>query len=300
MPLKGNVTELRDLIERAFETACDGAEITPSAIETVALRQTRKGNFVEPWANCSLEEEIRHYEGRLIRLALNAAQARITRAARLLGVTHQSLAFIIDSRHKELLGQRQPVRKRRSSIIRPALKKALEKERRLARTDELTGVANKRAFHERLAAEIQRPASRKRTFTVAFLDVDDFKRVNDQRGHGVGDALLKVIAESIRASLRSADVVARLGGDEFAILLPETGHESAPAVLQIVQENLRAAVQALGAPVTLSIGAVACVNPKCTSEEIVDLADRQMYAVKSGQKGSIKLVTLEESNPLQA
>ena len=295
LPLFGNFTELRDLIERTFESAPDGAEIAPSAIEAVALRQTRKGGFAEPWANCSLEEETGLYEGRLIRLALNAAQGRITRAARLLGVTHQSLAFIINSRHKELLGQRKPARQRRSSIIRPALKKALEKERRLARTDDLTGVANKRAFFERLAAEIQRPGRHKRLFTVAFLDVDDFKQINDQRGHGVGDSLLKAIAESIRASLRSADVVARLGGDEFAILLPETGRESAAVVLQIVQENLQAAVRGLGVPATLSIGAVACPNAKCTAEEIVGLADQQMYAVKSGRKGSIKIVTLEES-----
>ncbi|MCA1616832.1 MAG: GGDEF domain-containing protein, partial [Acidobacteria bacterium] len=114
--------------------------------------------------------------------------------------------------------------------------------------------------------------------------------------HSVGDALLKAIAESIRASLRAADFVARLGGDEFAILLPETGHESAPAVLQIVQENLRAAVCRLNVPITLSIGAVTCLNPKTTAEEVVSLADRQMYAVKSGLKGSIKLVALKESS----
>ena len=261
----------------------------------MATRHTRKGDFADPWAKCSLEEEIRHYEGRLIRSALDAALGRITRAAHLLGTTHQSLAFIINARHKDLLSQRKPARKRRASITGPALKKALAQERRLARTDDLTGIANKRAFNEAVSAEIRRSARYKHTLTVAFLDVDDFKQVNDQHGHDVGDSVLKTISGSIRAGLRSADIVARLGGDEFGILLPETGKEAAEAALKKIQDNLAVAMHSRGIPVTLSIGAVICPKPKCGVDDLIRIADSQMYSAKFGRKGSVRFVMLEDA-----
>jgi diguanylate cyclase (GGDEF)-like protein len=293
LALKTNVRDLRDLVENAFLTTADGAVVSAEAVDTLAVRQTRKGDFADPWANCSLEEEVRHYEGRLIQAALNAAQGRVTRAAHLLGITHQSLAFIINARQRDLISQRKPARTRRASVIRPAFKKALEKERKLARTDDLTGIANKRAFHESVSAEIRRSARYQHTFTIAFLDVDDFKKVNDQHGHGVGDSVLKAISESIRTSLRSEDVVARLGGDEFAILLPETGKEAAQAALRNVQDNLAAAMRERGIPVTLSVGAVTCIDPKCEVDELIRVADGQMYSAKFSRKGSASFVMLE-------
>ena len=118
LPLVGNVRELRAHIERTFITAPDGAVITPAAIETVALRETQKAGFAEPWAGCALEDEVRAYEGRLIKLALDTAKGSITRAARLLNVTHQGLAYILSGRQKELLNERKPARTRRVSLMR--------------------------------------------------------------------------------------------------------------------------------------------------------------------------------------
>lgn len=293
LELKGNVGELSDLIEHTFLAASDGAVISPEVVDTLAMRHTRKGDFAEPWAKCSLEEEIRHYEGRLIRSALDAALGRITRAAHLLGTTHQSLAFIINARHRDLLSQRKPARKRRATG--PTLKRALAEERKLARTDDLTGIANKRAFNETVSAEIRRSARYKHTLTVAFLDVDDFKQVNDRYGHDVGDSVLKTISDSIKTSLRSADIVARLGGDEFGILLPETGKEAAEAALKKIQDNLAVALHDRGIPVALSIGAVICPNPKCGVDDLIRIADSQMYSAKFGRKGSLKLVMFEDA-----
>lgn len=119
LPLAGNVRELRALIERTFLTAPDGAIITPAAVETVALRGTHKASFADPWAGCSLEEEMRAHEGRLICLALESSGGSITRAARLLNVTHQGLAYILNGRQKELLAGRTPQRQRRVSLMRP-------------------------------------------------------------------------------------------------------------------------------------------------------------------------------------
>ncbi len=119
LPLAGNVRELRTLIERTFITASDGTVVTLAMIEAAALRGTSNASLVEPWAGCSLEEEVRTHEGRLIRLALDSAQGSVTRAARLLNVTHQGLAYILKGRQRDLLAGRKPPRPRRVSLMRP-------------------------------------------------------------------------------------------------------------------------------------------------------------------------------------
>jgi DNA-binding NtrC family response regulator len=117
LPLRGNTQELRSLIERTVLTAPEGVTITQHAVEVLASRQTQTGNLADAWAGCSLAEEVRLYEGRLIQKALHTTQGHITHAARLLGTTHQGLAYIIQGRHKDLLSARTPVRKRRRSIM---------------------------------------------------------------------------------------------------------------------------------------------------------------------------------------
>jgi transcriptional regulator with PAS, ATPase and Fis domain len=116
--LAGNVRELRTLIERTLLEAADGTEISAAAIETVALRQTRKAGFANAWEGCSLFEEVLRYEKTLIRRALDATQGGVTRAARLLGTTHQALIAILNTRHQDLLSARKPAQRRRRSIIR--------------------------------------------------------------------------------------------------------------------------------------------------------------------------------------
>ena len=117
-PLKGNARELQLLIERTVATAPWGTAITRNEVETLALRQTKTANLADVWAGCSLSEEVRQYEGSLIKMALEATEGHITRAARLLGTTHQGLAYILDGRHRDLLHARKPVRRRRRSIIK--------------------------------------------------------------------------------------------------------------------------------------------------------------------------------------
>ncbi|MDX6271165.1 MAG: two-component system, NtrC family, response regulator AtoC [Acidobacteriota bacterium] len=119
LPLRGNARELRILIERTFITTPEETVITAAAVETVAHRQTNKSNFAAAWSGCSLEEEVRAYERNLIRLALDSAGGSITRAARLLNVTHQGLAYIVNGRHNDLLALRKPTRTRRVSLMRP-------------------------------------------------------------------------------------------------------------------------------------------------------------------------------------
>ena len=117
LPLRGNALELRALIERTVLTAPLGTAITQEAVETFVLLQTETGDLADVWEGCSLAEEVRRYEGNLIKMALDASHGHITRAARLLGTTHQGLAYILQGRQKDLLSARIPVRKRRRSIM---------------------------------------------------------------------------------------------------------------------------------------------------------------------------------------
>jgi DNA-binding NtrC family response regulator len=118
LPFRGNARELRSLIERTVLIAPRGATITQEAVETLVMRQTKTAGLADAWAGCSLEEEVRLYEGSLIQMALKAAQGHVTQAARLMGITHQRLASILQGRHKDLLTARTPVRRRRRSIIK--------------------------------------------------------------------------------------------------------------------------------------------------------------------------------------
>jgi len=120
LPLRGNARELRALVEATLLAAPDKTVVTKEAIEVVAARQTLQGNLAEAWLNCSLEEEVRCYESRLIKLALEQSGGSVTHAARLLGITHQGLAFILDGRQRDLLAVRKPVKRRKRSLIRNA------------------------------------------------------------------------------------------------------------------------------------------------------------------------------------
>ncbi|HUQ31716.1 MAG TPA: sigma 54-interacting transcriptional regulator, partial [Pyrinomonadaceae bacterium] len=118
LPLKGNARELRSLIERTVLIAPQGAVITLEAVETLVMRQTKTAGLADAWASCSLDEEVRLYEKSLLQMALRAAQGHVTQAARLLGITHQRLSSILQSRHKDLSASRIPVKRRRRSIIK--------------------------------------------------------------------------------------------------------------------------------------------------------------------------------------
>lgn len=118
LPLRGNARELRSLIERMILIAPQGATITQEAVETLVMRQTKTAGLADAWAGCSLEEEVRLYEGSLIQIALKAAQGHVTRAAHLLGITHQKLSSILQGRHKDLHTARTPVKRRKRSLIK--------------------------------------------------------------------------------------------------------------------------------------------------------------------------------------
>jgi diguanylate cyclase (GGDEF)-like protein len=173
-------------------------------------------------------------------------------------------------------------------LLLSALRKALEHERELAQTDYLTGAVNPRFFFELLQMEIDRSLRYAHPFTIAYIDIDNFKAINDRFGHVTGDRVLCTMVERARQNLRKTDLVARLGGDEFALLLPETGQESAQTILSKIQSEILIGMQAEDWPVTISIGVLTCINPSLTTQEILGLVDELMYSVKHAGKNAIK------------
>jgi two-component system cell cycle response regulator len=157
----------------------------------------------------------------------------------------------------------------------------------LATTDHLTLALNRRAFMERLTAEMDR--ARRYALSVALLmvDIDHFKRVNDTYGHLVGDEVLREIAKTLQREARTVDVVARYGGEEFCVILPETSVEGATALAERVRARI-AAQPAMpdkdyrGLHVTVSIGVATIPNPRVNSpEDLIALADEALYRAKA-------------------
>ena len=170
----------------------------------------------------------------------------------------------------------------------------LRRERELSRTDALTNLPNARAFREIAQGEIARSQRYGQPLSLAFIDIDDFKRVNDSSGHGAGDDLLKRVAATIRDNLRSSDFVARYGGDEFVVLLPNANSGAARIAVDKLHKIVNLSRLAGPAPVTLSIGVVTCRpgGPATTVDALLENADRLMYEVKSGGKGAARYVDL--------
>jgi diguanylate cyclase (GGDEF)-like protein len=117
------------------------------------------------------------------------------------------------------------------------------RENEMARVDYLTHIPNKLGFDEQLKIEIARHRRDRNPFAVAYIDCDNFKSVNDTRGHAAGDRVLKVVAETARANLRVTDVFARLGGDEFAVILPGTGEFAALQAMNKLRKVLATVVE---------------------------------------------------------
>jgi diguanylate cyclase (GGDEF)-like protein len=164
------------------------------------------------------------------------------------------------------------------------LKTLYERERRLSRIDPLTRIENRRAFFES-AARFKNLSDRNHVpLSMAYIDLDGFKQVNDRLGHSTGDKVLAVTAAEIRKALRPTDVVARIGGDEFAVLLPATGHEAAAHILERVRLELDRATQEKSWPVTFSIGIVSFSPPLGSVPQMIRAADETMYAAKKRGK----------------
>ena len=161
--------------------------------------------------------------------------------------------------------------------------------RHMAFHDQLTGLANRKTLVDRLTAALANRERRSDNIALLFIDLDNFKTVNDVYGHAIGDALLMGVAERLSSIARADDTVARLGGDEFTVLVAEaTGVDDIKAVVQRIADVFSAPFEIEGAeiPLTASIGVAAAASGEVDANAILDRADLAMYRVKrAGRNG---------------
>lgn len=164
--------------------------------------------------------------------------------------------------------------------------------RHLAERDALTGLHNRRGFDQQLDAEIARFERYRRPFALIMMDLDHFKKVNDQYGHEAGDEVLRKMGEIIATSLRDVDIAARFGGEEFALLLPETDKSDAVEIAERIRKRVEAAeIHAAGHKihVTTSAGVAAMPERNVEVGQIVRVADQLLYEAK--RSGRNRVVT---------
>ena len=174
-------------------------------------------------------------------------------------------------------------------LLIATLRAALRRERGLSRIDPLTSLLNTRAFNEEASRILALCRRKGRPVTVAYIDLDNFKAVNDTLGHQAGDDTLRSVGALLRASLRPSDLAARFGGDEFAVLLPDVGPHDAGAILERLRSSLADAVASTSCPVTSSIGAVTSLTVPEKVEDMIQQADSRMYAAKTKGKNQVCL-----------
>ncbi|GFD79821.1 hypothetical protein KUL118_26830 [Tenacibaculum sp. KUL118] len=170
------------------------------------------------------------------------------------------------------------------SILVHNFSEVFKVEEAAAEHDHLTGLLNTRGLTSLLEEEIARTKRYRHPFTIAYIDIDNFKAINDSKGHCEGDAILCKLAKIITTSFRESDYIGRIGGDEFVCLLPETKQPDAKIVFEKLQKNLDIAFCNEDIMVTFSIGVVTFESAPPSTQTALALVDKVMYRVKKLNK----------------
>jgi diguanylate cyclase (GGDEF)-like protein len=174
-----------------------------------------------------------------------------------------------------------------TALLISELHQRLHHEQQLAHTDFLTGALNRLAFFNIATVEIERSTRFDHGLSMVYIDLDNFKAINDAHGHDVGDRLLKEVATTISANIRGIDTMARLGGDEFVVLLPQTNEAAAATMATRLRQALLATMQFNAWPVTFSLGVYTSLQAPHSVNELLKRSDELMYRAKSGGKNAI-------------
>jgi diguanylate cyclase (GGDEF) domain len=171
---------------------------------------------------------------------------------------------------------------------RTALTEALLEVQRIATHDALTGLGNRRYMDQRLAEEQAISERLERPFSIALVDLDHFKRINDLRGHAGGDQVLQWFADQARTGMRNSDQIARWGGEEFLVLMPGTAGAHALACVERLLQHLHAVQEGGTMRLSFSAGVTEYRNGEMLADTIAR-ADREMYAAKDAGRSNVRL-----------
>jgi diguanylate cyclase (GGDEF)-like protein len=169
----------------------------------------------------------------------------------------------------------------------------LWREREYARKDILTGLANRVEFLDRLEIEQGHSERTGRPYSLLFIDIDNFKALNDTHGHQVGDEALKILAYILRSSSRKVDVAARLGGDEFVLLLLDTDEQTCEVMTKRIEAATKQAFEERFWPITVSIGKTTKIGKTKEVDWVIRLADEDMYEAKKTKQQMVQDATVQ-------
>jgi diguanylate cyclase (GGDEF)-like protein len=165
--------------------------------------------------------------------------------------------------------------------------------REVATHDPLTGLNTRSIFRDALGREIARQRRYHAVFSLAIIDLDYFKQLNDTRGHDDGDAALQLVARTMEKFTRAADTLGRIGGDEFALLMPNTDHADCEQVCQLLAERIAQAMREAGYAVSASVGGVTFERSPASDIEAMRAADTAMYQAKARGRGRAVTIGLQ-------
>lgn len=184
--------------------------------------------------------------------------------------------------------------------VLPSVKREWIAREQESQIDFLTRTANKQSFMDSASQEIQRALRYQHPFTVAYLDVDNFKFINSRFGHNAGDSLLRAVGQTVRGKIRATDLVARMGEDEFALLLPETQSEAAQIVVSRIQKFLLDAMEKNEWPVTFSVGVMTFLQAPASAQELLEKVISLTAAVKQSGKNAVRHEVIGSTAPFRS
>jgi len=301
--LAGSI-DLDEVLARTLEAA--GA-LRGSDAALVLLPDPAGGKPIVATLGLSVDEAERHAitgppDGRLARSITMSYTYPSLEQQREDGIIHAGLAVPMPGEGGSIgyltIFTRQPAREFGEEDVReleslavsagPAIENArrFREARQLADLDALTGLHNRRFFHETLAREVARAHRYDRKLALVVFDLDDFKDVNDKIGHLAGDSVLSEAAERMRSVVRSADIACRVGGDEFAVILPESSLDDADQLYRRIQHAVSSRSIGQAGKLYLSAG-VADLRPQDDSVTFFERADDALYRAKAAGKGKV-------------
>lgn len=171
------------------------------------------------------------------------------------------------------------------------LRHALEEERLLTNTDILTGAMNRRSFNEITERRMIVSEVNRKPYTLAYIDLDDFKDFNERRGSAAGDMVLKTVADVLRKQVRREDLLARLGGDEFAVLLSDAGQDTAKVITQRLLGNLREKMEFHEWEITFRVGVLTFLTMPLSADQMVSMTAALMDEASAGGRDTVSYST---------